>query len=224
VLTDSEYTAQRLVELVGATRSHIRVVPLGIDPMFLRPIPDAPIAKPYVLFVGNAKRHKNLRTLIAAFARLRKLGLPHELTIAGAVSGIRTDLEALQTLIRERQLMDHVRFLGHVPDADLPGLYRGASLLVLPSLVEGFGLPPLEAMACGTPALVSDRGSLPEVCGDAAEYYTPAEDVDALVRGMVRVLGDASRSEYLVASGRRRAALFTAAECARRTLDALYEA
>jgi len=233
VLTISEHTKRRLVEVFGASAERIHVVQIGIEPVFFEPVATTlreaiarrhALQAPYVLFVGNAKRHKNLTTLIRAFRGVRDRWSDLELVIVGQTTGIRTNLAEVQRLIQTTGLTGTVRFLGTVSDEELAAIYHGAILFVFPSLAEGFGLPPLEAMAAGVPVLAARTSAIPEACGDAAEYYEPPEDDAALAAAMLRLLSDDGRRRELVVLGRERARLFTPGECARTTLDLLYRA
>ena len=122
---------------------------------------------PYLLFVGNAKPHKNLSTLIRAVEIARQGGLDHLLVIVGQFSGIRSNINALVHLASELGIGERVRFLGQIPDEDLVAVYAAAELFLFPSLAEGFGLTPLEAMACGTPVLAARTTAVPEALSSA---------------------------------------------------------
>jgi glycosyltransferase involved in cell wall biosynthesis len=173
----------------------------------------------YVLFVGSVEERKNLGRLLQACARLWAAGERRPLLIVGARRGKYSKI--LQT-VRDLNLESRVHFTGHVPDADLPALYSGADLFVFPSLYEGFGLPPLEAMACGTPVVCSNNSSLPEVVGDAALTVDPY-DVDALADAMRRVLANADLAEDLRRRGLERAAAFAWERTARETVEVYRE-
>lgn len=213
VIVPLECVARQVSERLGVERERIRIVPLGVDERLKPPSLDARarvraahrLARPYILFVGNLEPKKNLPTLLRAFASLRRGGLPHELVLAGK-RGWRC--REVFRLPAELGIEADVRFLGYVEEADLAGLYGGAELFAFPSLVEGFGLPPLEAMACGTPVVASDAEALVESAGEAAEHV-PALDAEALAEAMRRVLGDAALRERLRAAGLARAAEFT---------------
>jgi len=171
---------------------------------------------PYILFVGNLEPRKNLVRLIEAFGRLKaRHTLPHQLIVAGKRGWLyRSIFEAVERL----GLRDDVIFTGYVPAEDLPALYAMADLFAFPSLYEGFGLPVLEAMACGTPVLTARTGSLPEVAGEAAWYVDPL-DVEALADGMARILTDPGTRADLVDRGLLQAKRFTWAKTAAATLD-----
>ena len=198
VITVSEFSKREIGAVLGADPGRVAVVPNGVDARF-RPDADADAARtalnlerPYVLAVGTRIARKNLAALSAAARALADRGV--ELVSAG--SG--------RTYMRAEADAD-VRALGYVPEDHLPGLYAGASALVMPSLYEGFGLPCLEAMASGTPVVAADRAALPEVCGDAALLFDP-DDADALTAALHRAL-DAPAE--LVERGRERARAYT---------------
>ena len=228
VIAVSEATARELADRFGVDPQRVEVIPNGVDERFHREVPAAEVeamlaalelAPGYLLFVGNPKPHKNLERLLAAVARLAgRPGGPPTLVLAGD----RDDDSPLPRQIAAAGLGAAVRRLGHLPDADLPALYRGAALLVQPSLWEGFGLPVAEAMALGVPVIAADRGALPEVAGDAALLVDP-EDVAAIAAAIASLLDDPAVRADLAQRGRRRAAGLHWEGAARRTL-AVYEA
>jgi glycosyltransferase involved in cell wall biosynthesis len=213
VLTGSEYSRARLIEWSGVAAERVVVIQAAAGEEFT-PEGDAhEPGYPYLLYVGNHKPHKNLARLIRALAGLserRSL----RLLLAGPVE------PELVALARAHGVADRVVFLGQVPDDRLPALYRGAAVFVFPSLYEGFGLPPLEAMACGTPVVSSLATSLPEVVGDAAVPIDPL-DVESIADGIDRVVGDDQLRARLRERGFAQAALFSWDETARRTSQAL---
>ena len=172
VLCVSAFTAAELRRLVGEPRS-LAVIPEGVSPRWFQVTAGVPpIAEPYFLALGNVKPHKNLKRLVAAFARI-SAGIPHRLVIVGRREGLRThdtEVEALAAALGDRVL-----FTGHVAQRELEGWVAGCAALVQPSLYEGFGLPPLEAMACGRRVAVARTSSLPEVCGLEATYFDPLD-------------------------------------------------
>jgi glycosyltransferase involved in cell wall biosynthesis len=189
-----------------------------------RPAPAADIAQArqryalperYLLFVGSVQERKNVRACLLAFADVCQRGLPHHLVIVGAKQW--RYAEILNTL-EGLAVKDRVHFTGYVEDADLPALYTGAEAFVFPSLYEGFGLPVLEAMACGTPVITSTTSSLPEVAGEAALLVDP-KDVEALAAGMERVLTDPALRTTLRERGLQQAARFTWARTAQHVVD-----
>ena len=176
--------------------------------------------RPYFLAVGNLQPRKNLLRAIEAYALARDQGaLEQQLVIVGKEQWKH---EALRSLVEQYQLQDHVRFTGYVEDEDLPLLYRSADVFMYPSLYEGFGLPVLEAMACGTAVICSDRASLPEVAGDAGRYIDP-EDVQSMSSAMMELGCDANLRQSLSLKGIEQAARFSWKETARQTLDVYRE-
>lgn len=227
VATDSEDAAARLRQRFGKLRESLRVVPLYADRRFAPGAPSPALAgtlqlQPgYVLYLGALRRHKNWERLLAAYARLPPpVRARHPLVLAGSAhrSGDR-----LRELVARLQLQDHVRRFTDVPDALVLDLYRGAALFVFPSLMEGFGLPPLEAMACGVPVVASKATCLPEVLGNAPLFIDP-EDVDAMTWAMERALADPSLRERLREHGLRRAAAFHPVRTGRAIESVLAEA
>ncbi|MFC7230109.1 glycosyltransferase family 4 protein (plasmid) [Salinirubellus salinus] len=166
----------------------------------------------YVLFVGSLNPRKNVARLVEAFARLkRETGLPHELVMAGpSPKRIFQQLDVDAATERDAAITS----VGFVSDAELRGLYRGADCFAFPSLYEGFGLPPLEAMAMGTPVVTSSVSSLPEVCGNAAVLVNPY-DVGAIRNGIEEVLTDERLAEGLVTDGRTQVRRYTWERAAR---------
>ena len=173
---------------------------------------------PFILSVGTIEPRKNLQRLLLAYARLKQAGQKETLLLVGQLGwkyqGVLREIERLG-------LQDRVRILGYVPDADLPAIYNLARALAFPSLYEGFGLPILEAMACGTPVLTSNCSSMPEVAGEAAVLVDPCSQ-ESLTEGLHRILQDASFREQLRAAGFKRAAQFSWSRAAAETTR-LYE-
>jgi glycosyltransferase involved in cell wall biosynthesis len=211
----SQHTADDLVAVMGVARERIGVAHLGVDPSF-KPLRDSArlaeldarygLVHPFVLSVGLVQPRKNYERLIAAFARASQLpDGPRMLVIAGRRGW---ESERIVAAVEHYALQDRVRFLEYVPEADLTALYSTADAFALVSLYEGFGLPLLEAMACGTPSVSSAAGSLPEVAGDAALIVNP-EDEEAIAAALVRLTGDAELRRTLSARGIERAATFT---------------
>jgi glycosyltransferase involved in cell wall biosynthesis len=210
ILCDSAFTRDELVEHAGPFRCPLHVVPIGIAPeWFERPAAPRPRPGPYLLYLGNLKPHKNLPRALAAFAEIAAR-VPHDFVLAGP-----GDAGVLR-----RELPPHVasrvQFLGVIPDEELKVYVAHAAGLVLVSLYEGFGLPPVEAMALGVPALVSRAASLPEVCGDAALYCDPLS-VSDIARGMLTLLSDEGERARLIELGRRRARELDWETCADKT-------
>lgn len=175
----------------------------------------------YLLYVGGLSPHKNLLRLIEAFA----LGAPTEthLILVGDLGDVfHTHVPALRQAVAHFELGDRARFTGFVPDADLAQLYRRAYALVQPSLMEGFGLPPVEAMACGTPVLCSTAGSLPEVVGDAGLFFDPT-NVEAMTNAIAALLARPEERDRLAGLALARSKRFTWAAAARSLLDCFEE-
>jgi len=224
VLADSENTKSDLIELLHVPAEKISVVPAGVEPRF-RPVRDTvklnevreryALPQWFILAVGTIEPRKNLTRLVSAYAQLRRqTGLPHALVIAGKEGWL---FQGIHEQVSREGLSEHVQFPGFITDEDLPALYTLADLLAFPSLYEGFGLPPLEAMACGTPVVVSNNSSLPEAVG-AAALLVDAEDIEALADAMARVLGNANLRVRLADLGRAQAARFTWTEAAHKLL------
>jgi glycosyltransferase involved in cell wall biosynthesis len=229
VIAVSATTARDLTARLGVPPEKIATIPLGVGAGF-QPVRDPErltaldarlgLAHPLVLAVGTIEPRKNYARLIAAFAAAtRAPDGPQMLAIAGRDGWLS---EPVYAAARRAGVADSVRFLSYVPDADLPALYSTAEVLAMPSLYEGFGIPVLEAMACGTPVLCSDGGSLPEVAGEAA-LIVPATATDAIRDGLLRLSADERLRGTLRERGLARARQFTWEAAARAHL-ALYHA
>jgi glycosyltransferase involved in cell wall biosynthesis len=213
VITDSAHTKGEVVALLGADPERVRVIPLGVSPALARRAPEEVAAcrrerslpSGYLLYVGARKRHKNLSLLLEALARMPVTERPPLVLSGGA-------WRADETLARRAErlgLGGDIHFAGDLRDERvLACVYSGAALYVQPALTEGFGLPPLEAMACGTPVLCSTGGALPETVGAAAELLPPS-DPGAWAAAIATLLGDAGRRAALVARGLEHARRFT---------------
>jgi glycosyltransferase involved in cell wall biosynthesis len=230
ILTLSEASKRDLISLYQVRPDQINVTLLAADGHFRPQSPSAlatirhkyHLPQYYVLYLGTNKPHKNLRTLIDAWSVI--VG---KLSMAGA---LRSEISLVlagredprypevRHQIRELGLEESVQFVNNVADSDLPALYAGATLFVFPSLIEGFGLPVLEAMACGIPVICSNTSSMPEVTGDAA-LLVPPIDVAAWVGAINRVLDDEMLHDDLVARSLARAALFSWKKVAWETLE-----
>ncbi len=194
VITVSEFSKTEIHRYLKVLPEHGSVIPNGVDHTRFNEQTDEKqhgsvrekynLPSRWLLYVGNVKPHKNLITLVKALARLPDSLSDRHLVIVGQREGFITgDTELAHLLQDNPSLSQRVHFAGFVELADLPMLYRLAELFVFPSTYEGFGLPPLEAMACGCPVVVSDRASLPEICGSAADYVNPdhADDLAAAI-------------------------------------------
>jgi glycosyltransferase involved in cell wall biosynthesis len=229
ILADSAATREDLLTLYGTPPEKVSVLYSGVNEVF-RPVRDAALLatvceryglrRPFILSVGTLQPRKNYLRLIRAFARARQAPAlrDHRLVIAGGKGWLYDDIF---TEVERLELGDRVVFPGFVADADLPALYSAAAVFVYPSLYEGFGLPVLEAMACGTPAIVSNASSLPEVAGNAALLVDPTDEA-ALARALQWVLTDNDLRIRLVARGLEQANRFTWAAAAAQLLK-VYE-
>ncbi len=223
-IVPSAATKTDMQRLFGTTAERITVVPHG-TPDYCRPDPEGAarlrtqlrLPERYVLGVGAIQPRKNFETLVEALALARAGGDDLHLVIAGP-RGWKN--EALFARIASLGVGGAVHFPGYIAGRDLPGLYTGAVAFAFPSWYEGFGLPVLEAMACGCPVVCSDRGSLPEVAGDAA-WLLPPDRPEAWAAALRTLWHDADRRRVMSDAGRRRAAQFSWVETARRTLDVL---
>jgi glycosyltransferase involved in cell wall biosynthesis len=216
VLTDSEFSKNRIVEWAGVDERKVKVVGCGVDASFA---PSGASWQPgfrYILYVGNKKPHKNLVRALQAFK-----GVAERHTCRFVLCGDPTP--DLSNEIQRLHIEDRVIFLGEIQDSLLPSYYRGAELFVFPSMYEGFGLPPLEAMACGTPVVASNVTSLPEVVGDAAILVDP-HDVDSIEAGIERGLSDPVLREQLRRMGLERARRYTWDACSTIVNEVLLEA
>lgn len=230
ILTVSEASRTALAGHFGIPPGRIVVVPEGPGVEFQPCDPASEVLAQYgllgqrfVLYVGGISPHKNLVALVDAFADVRSAPAPGSpiLVMVGDYQGdvFHSAYAAVRGRAADRGVADAVRFTGYVPDADLAHLYNAAAVLVLPSLLEGFGLPVVEAMACGTPVVVSNRGALPEVVGDAGIVCDP-DRPGALAGALRTVLDDAALHARLRTAGLARAAQFSWTRAARVTLDA----
>lgn len=201
VLTDSEFSRRSILEWSGWPHDRVLVVSLGVGPAFRPEGPRHEAGGPYLLHVGNAKPHKNRTRLLEAFA-VSRLGPRIRLVMLGPAEPGETEVA------RRLGIGESLVYAGIVPEARLPEYYRGATALVCPSLYEGFGLPALEAMACGTALAAARATSIPEVAGDAAVYFDP-RDVADIARALVDVVRNEGLRAKLAELGLRRASSFT---------------
>ena len=225
VIVVSEKTAADLRERFPAAAEKVRVIPNGVSPAY-RPAPRADVARvlgelgveaPYVLFVSNRLPHKNVEGALAGFARLPA---PRpRLVLCG--NGYEAS-SPVWRLAGELGIRDDLRAVGAVDAERLVALYSGAAALLSTSLYEGFGLPLVEAMACGVPVVAPDAGAVPEVVGDAAVLVAPRR-VDSIGDGLYRILNDAALRERLIARGIARAARYSWAVAAERTIEVYRE-
>ena len=224
VLADSQATKADLIELFGTPAEKITVLYAGVDARFA-PVRDRAeidrvcakyqLPQPFILSVGTLQPRKNYGRLIQAFARS---DIPHHLVITGGKGWL---YESIFEQVMRSGLEGRVHFPGFVDDADLPALYSAADLFAYPSLYEGFGLPLLEAMACGTPVIGSNTSSLPEVIGDAGLQVDP-RNVDDIARALMQMIEQPELRERSIGLGLERAKQFTWDKAARELL-AIYD-
>ncbi len=237
VLTDSQASQQDIVRLLGIPAERVCVIYLAVDDIY-RPVLDEHrltetrrkygLPENYLLYLGGFDRRKNVPTLLKAFAQLAKdSGFEIRdseifLVIAGRLPEKGSSFfPDPRPIVQRLGIGGQVVFTGWVPEEDKPALYSGARALVFPSLYEGFGLPPLEALACGTPVIASNRGSLPEIVGDGGVLVEP-DDVEGLAAAMEKLLADDDLRTNLRQKGLAHAARFSWEKTARETL-AVYQ-
>jgi len=228
ILTLSEFSKQDIAQRYRVDAAKIHVVAPGIEPHF-KPIQDAAILdairaryalpQSFILFYGRTDPRKGADVLIQAYQKLLAQGaINSELIIAGRAGSADA---ALRALVQNGGLGARVRFIGIVPDQDLAGVISAATCVVYPSIFEGFGLPALEAMACGTPVITTNASALPEVMGDTELMFEPG-NVDALARILKRLLDSETARARAIAEGLARAQMFSWTRSARQAL-AVYE-
>jgi glycosyltransferase involved in cell wall biosynthesis len=236
IVTVSEYSRQEIVHFYNLGESRIATITEGPNSVFQLLLPDdrsmevlhrfgLEPGERFLLYVGGISPHKNLKTLVRTFKEIiQEPGLAGlKLILVGdyKVDSFHSDFPALRDLVQELHLDGKVVFTGYVPDEDLVYLYNAASLFVFPSLAEGFGLPAVEAMACGTPVAASNLGSLPEVLGEAGRFFDPA-DPSEMRRVIMEVLSDRDLREDMRRKGLERAKRFSW-ESAARDLLGIFE-
>lgn len=222
IIAVSECTKRDAIRFYNIPPEKITVIYEGVNPA-LRPVADpnrlaqirARYAKnqPFILFVSTIEPRKNISTLVDALRALRQCGLAHRLLVAGRKGWL---YQGTFDHVKQAGMSDVVDFLDYVPDADLPALFAACDAFVFPSLYEGFGLPPLEAMACGAPVICSNTSSLPEVVGDAALLIDP-RNVGEMANAIERVVANRTLRDALRAKGFRQAAKFSWERAARET-------
>jgi glycosyltransferase involved in cell wall biosynthesis len=234
IITVSNISLSTLIAYAGVDPAKVSVIHNGVSERFRPDVPSEAksaarrhysLPERFAFWAGDFRPEKNLPFLIEGWARLlRRLGDTPALVLAGAQRG---QYGKLKREVQKRGLDDKVLFPGLIRDDDLPAVYSAATLFVFPSLHEGFGLPPLEAMACGTPCVVSDSSSLPEVTGSAALHFNPTS-LERFEDCVIRVLTEPELRESLRREGLRRAATFSWSKAAGETLrvyrDALADA
>lgn len=230
ILTVSKHTKSDLMNIMGVKEEKIKVTYNGISPEFCpekneeikaRIKKEYGLDRPYFLYTGVWRTHKNLKRLVEAFAVLRKkYGQDVLLVLTGKPDSIYSEIP--QT-IKKLGLEEYVKRVGLVPEEELPGLYSMASAYCFPSLYEGFGLPPLEAMACGTPVVASLASSIPEVCGERNAFYFDPLNTDEIAESMYKVLTDEESAEENVKNGLEQVKKFDWKNTTSQTLEAYKE-
>ncbi len=229
VIAVSAHTKADLTRSFGIEAEKITIIPNAADPRFT-PVSDPAavgafrrshhLPERFILFVGTLEPRKNLRRLIEAFARLAADDADLRLVVVGASGWLTSDLAPL---VQRLNLNERIIFMGYVADDELPRYYQAATVCCYPSLYEGFGLPVLEAMACGTPVVTSRTSSIPDVTGDAAILIDPT-DTDAIAGALHAVLTSPERRVAMRAAGLARAATFSWERTAAATLDVIRRA
>jgi len=190
----SEFSKYEFNRLVGKPNTPQFVTLLGVDKSWQVKYSSKKNKNPYLLFVGNVKPHKNLRNLIDAFIKIKEK-IPHDLFIVGKKEGFITPDSKL--LDKAKKHLDRIKFTGMVSNDLLKQIVGEADVFVFPSIYEGFGLPPLEAMAAGTPVVASNAASIPEVCGDGALYFNPNDINDISSKILLMINNEELKSSYV---------------------------
>ena len=228
VICDSISTKNDCVKLLNIPEKRLKVIQLSADEQF-KPLKNKKnihdelkkkynIDYPFILFVGTLEKRKNVPILLKSFYKLKKFNIKHRLVIVGGKGWKYTEIF---DIIQDLNLQNDVIFTNYVSDEYLVKLYNAADLFVYPSLYEGFGLPPLEAMACGCPVITSNTSSLPEVVGDAGIMIDP-NDIDSLTDSMLKILTDNELRQKMARKSLERACMFSWKKTAKETWD-VYE-
>ncbi len=215
IITVSEHARKDIIEIYGVSERKVKIVPNAVDSRFFKPLRDKiyldeiqtryQLPQFFLLFLGTIQPRKNLVRLIQAFDKLSKeRNVPHHLVNAGRRGW---KAEEVFSAAKSATSKERIHFLGPIRYEDLPALYNLAHVFVFPSLFEGFGLPPLEAMACGTPVVTSQTSSLPEVIGSAGIFVNPY-DLNSIAEGIEKVILNKELREELSSRGRNRALKF----------------
>lgn len=234
IVTVSNFSKSEIIKYTGISDKKVKVIYNGVEQdryriyndneLFLKIRKRYALSEKYILFVGNVKPHKNLRNLLFAFQRFIQFkSKDYYLVIVGKKEGFITkDHQIYKILESDVNIKEKVIFTGYVEENDLPIIYNLASLFVFPSLYEGFGLPPLEAMASGCPVIVSNTTSLPEICEDAACYVNP-EDGQDIMRRISEVIYNENYRKQLIEKGLKRVKRFSWDESAGKHIELFNE-
>ncbi len=220
IVTVSDFSKAEIIRYTRADPEKIHMIYNGVNHERFQPVRQQALLQKvklqyqlpdkYLLFVGNVKPHKNLMSLVKAFAQIKEQLPGYSLVVVGKKEGFITGDDTLFNMLQQDDsLSRRVTFTGFVAEEDLPALYTMADLFIFPSLYEGFGLPPLEAMACGCPTLVSERASMPEICGEVVWYINP-EDVNHIGQQIIRAVSLLpNERQTWIENGIKKAQLFT---------------
>lgn len=231
IITVSNFIKKELIKYTNYPENRINVIYNGVDTSIFRNIKNTNINnfdnqiinKRFILFVGNIKPHKNLFNALQAFKKIIKVYDDLSFVIVGNQKNLITvDLKTFQLIKDDSILRKKVIFTGYIDEKILVHLYNAASLLLFPSIYEGFGLPPLEAMACECPVVASKTASIPEVCGDAV-YYIDPNDIDCIANGCIMVLKNSNLKKTLIKNGIKRVKLFSWEEAAKKHIKIFKE-
>jgi glycosyltransferase involved in cell wall biosynthesis len=207
IITPSSHTKELIAKLYNIPTRKIDLIPNGIPDYFLENDEEKSLKEEYIIYAGRICPMKNIKGIVEAFYEIKEL-IPHKLVFIGG--GREEFKKEIQTGRLPKKVLDDERIIikGYVDEGEMNKLMKKAALLIFPSFYEGFGLPPLEAMACGTPVVASSSASLPEVCGNAAHYVNPYDSSD-IANGIISVIKDENYSKELVGKGRERIKLFS---------------
>ncbi len=226
IISNSKNTKNEIIKFLNVDGQKITVTHFAIDKNRYKPIPKGQVKEQikkkydikdeYILFVGTLEPRKNIASLVNNFFRLKENGLfPGKLVLAG---GKGWGFSEIQKIIKDHHFGKDVLLVGYVPEDDLPFLFNGATVFVYPSYYEGFGIPPLEAIACGTPTITSNISSIPEIMGEAAVLINPQRS-DRLYQSLSSLVQNKAERERLRKAGLQRAEHFTWEKTARETLE-----
>ncbi|MFZ6015879.1 MAG: glycosyltransferase family 4 protein [Patescibacteria group bacterium] len=231
IITVSEFSGREIATLYGIEPSRIAITPNGIDHDRFRPISNPSeinerlqryrISKPYFITLGRLEAKKNITNLIKAFTLFkarRGVGDPTKLVLVGNPG---FGYEEIKKTLSASNVRQDIMEVGYVPESDLPALLNSAQALIHPSWYEGFGIPPIEAMACGCPVLSSDAASLPEVIGKDAALYFPPEELEGMVQAMISIFDEPGLAQKLRMAGLSQASKYTWRQTAEKTLPVL---